>query len=67
MLNLQDKRSLAGIGLLTPALATLQVFFIYPLGFSLLRSFRDEDKGAWTRANFAHASDFYSTDVLSPS
>ena len=55
---------MAGIALMTPALIALCVLFIYPLGYSLLWAFRNEEQGAWSFANFIKAWDFYSTDVL---
>ena len=55
---------MAGIALMTPALIVLCVLFIYPLGYSLLWAFRNEEQGAWSFANFIKAWDFYSTDIL---
>ena len=55
---------MADIALMTPALIALCVLFIYPLGYSLLWAFRNEEQGAWSFANFIKAWDFYSTDVL---
>ena len=63
-MNLPSRDKLAGLVLMTPALITLCALFIYPLGFSLLWAFRDEERNAWTLANFAKALDFYSTDVI---
>ena len=59
-----DWRSAAGIMLMMPALVTLCALFIYPLGYSLLWAFRNEERGAWTLANFVKAFDFYSTDIM---
>ncbi len=47
-----------------PALATLCVLFLYPLGYSLLWAFRNEEQDTWTFANFAKSFDFYSTDII---
>ncbi|MCE2523689.1 MAG: ABC transporter permease subunit [Rhodobacteraceae bacterium] len=55
---------MTGIALMMPALIALCVLFIYPLGYSMLWAFRDEERDAWTLANFVKALEFYSTDVL---
>ena len=58
------KSNMTGIALMMPALIALCVLFIYPLGYSMLWAFRDEERDAWTLANFVKALEFYSTDVL---
>ena len=63
-MTLSGRRNIAGITLMTPALVALCVLFIYPLGYSLLWAFRNEEQGRWTIANFIKALDFYSTDML---
>lgn len=49
--------------LVAPALLTIGLLFIYPLGFSLVSAFSTET-GGWTFANFTKAFDFYSNDIL---
>ena len=59
-----NRKVLTSIALVIPALVTLCTLFVYPLGYSLLWAFRDEDRGAWTLANFVKAVEFYSTDIV---
>ncbi|MDE2791407.1 MAG: ABC transporter permease subunit [Paracoccaceae bacterium] len=59
-----DRQGLAAIVLMMPALVTLCVLFLYPLGYSLLWAFRNEEQDTWTLANFAKSFDFYSTDII---
>lgn len=58
--------SLSGLGwgllLVSPALAMVALFFLYPLGFSAVSAFRSRD-GEWTLGNFAKAFDLYSFDM----
>jgi putative spermidine/putrescine transport system permease protein len=49
--------------LVLPALATIALFFLYPLGFSAVGAFRERD-GAWSLANFAKALELYGTDIV---
>ena len=55
---------LGGLLLLAPALVTIGLLFLYPLGYSLVWAFRDESAGGWSLANFTKAFDFYSLDIL---
>jgi ABC-type sugar transport system permease subunit len=59
---LQQSR-LISFALVAPALLILLALFVYPLGFSLVTAFVDE-QGAWTLDNFAKAFEFYSRDIL---
>jgi ABC-type sugar transport system permease subunit len=54
---------LISLALIAPALCILLALFVYPLGFSLVTAFVDE-QGAWTFANFIKAFEFYSRDIL---
>jgi ABC-type sugar transport system permease subunit len=54
---------LISFALVTPALLILLALFVYPLGFSLVTAFVDEN-GAWTLGNFSKAFEFYSRDIL---
>jgi ABC-type spermidine/putrescine transport system permease subunit I len=54
---------LISLGLVAPALLILLALFVYPLGFSLVTAFRDE-QGAWTFGNFSKAFELYSNDIL---
>ena len=58
------RKTAASIALVIPALVTLCALFVYPLGYSLLWAFRDEDRGTWTFDNFIKAVEFYSTDIV---
>jgi len=49
--------------LVAPALALLVVLFVYPLVYSLVSAFVDEN-GAAGLANFIKAVDFYATDIV---
>ena len=49
--------------LVAPALALLVVLFVYPLVYSLISAFVDQD-GVAGLANFIKAVDFYSTDIV---
>ena len=42
----------------------LAVLFLYPLGYSLLWAFRDEEFGGWGLQNFIKAWGFYSSDIV---
>ncbi|WP_084536704.1 ABC transporter permease [Azospirillum halopraeferens] len=55
--------ALWGVLLVLPALAMVALFFLYPLGFSVVSAFRDGD-GAWSVANFTKAFAFYGRDIL---
>jgi ABC-type spermidine/putrescine transport system permease subunit I len=50
------------LALVAPALAILLLLFVYPLGFSLVTAFVDQE-GAWTLGNFTKAFEFYSRDI----
>ena len=52
-----------GLLLTAPALLMVGLFFLYPLGFSLVGAFQGRD-GAWTLGNFATALDLYGGDLL---
>lgn len=52
-----------GLLLTAPALAMVVLFFLYPLGFSLVSAFRGRD-GGWTPGNVAKALDLYGGDIL---
>ncbi len=54
---------LISLALVAPALLILLLLFVYPLGFSLVTAFVDE-QNAWTVANFTKAFEFYSRDIL---
>ena len=54
---------LISLVLILPALLILLALFVYPLGFSLVTAFVDE-QNAWTAANFVKAFEFYSRDIL---
>jgi len=60
---LQDDR-VWSVLLVAPALITVGLLFIYPLGFSLVTSFESDVPGVWTFANFTKAFEFYSNDIL---
>jgi ABC-type spermidine/putrescine transport system permease subunit I len=49
--------------LVAPALVTVLVLFVYPLGYSLVTAFVTKEGGA-TLANFVRAFEFYSVDIL---
>ena len=49
--------------LVAPALALLVVLFVYPLVYSLVSAFVDEN-GVAGLANFIKAVDFYATDIV---
>jgi ABC-type sugar transport system permease subunit len=53
---------LLGLALVFPALATIVLLFVYPLGFSLVTAFAAE--GAWGFANFAKAFELYRSDIV---
>ena len=50
------------LALVAPALLTVGLLFIYPLGFSAVSAFSGEE-GGWTLDNFVKAFDFYSNDI----
>src|SRR5690349_16970758 len=53
---------LAALALVTPALLTILLFFLYPLGFSVGSAFQAE--GTWSLANFAKSFELYGHDIL---
>ena len=55
---------LGSLLLIAPALVTVGLLFLYPLGYSLVWAFLDETTGGWSLANFIKAYDFYSLDIL---
>ncbi|MHA1571404.1 MAG: ABC transporter permease [Alphaproteobacteria bacterium] len=59
----RNRERLQALMLVSPALLTVGLLFVYPLGFSLVTAFTGED-GGWTTANFFKAFDFYSNDIL---
>lgn len=59
---MQGSRHL-GIFLVAPALATVLILFVYPLGYSLVTAFVAKD-GTPTLGNFATAFDLYTRDIL---
>lgn len=59
---LQNDR-LWSFALVLPALLTIGLLFIYPLGYSLVTAFSSE-QGGWTFGNFTKAFEFYSNDIL---
>jgi ABC-type sugar transport system permease subunit len=54
---------LGALLLVVPALTTIFLFFIYPLGFSAVDAFADP-AGGWSLANFVKAFEFYRTDII---
>ena len=50
--------------LVAPAIVLLGLLFLYPLGYSLLWAFRDEELGGWGLQNFIKAFGLYSNDIL---
>ena len=54
---------LGSLLLIAPALVTVGLLFLYPLGYSLVWAFLDEKTGGWSLANFTKAFDFYSLDI----
>ncbi|WP_207484063.1 ABC transporter permease [Arenibaculum pallidiluteum] len=48
--------------LVLPALAMVALFFLYPLGFSLVSAFQDR-AGAWTLDNFRKSFELYGGDM----
>lgn len=59
---MRDSRHL-GLLLVAPALATVLVLFVYPLGYSLVTAFVAKN-GSVTLGNFATAFELYTRDVL---
>jgi ABC-type spermidine/putrescine transport system permease subunit I len=49
--------------LVVPALLTVALFFLYPLGFSVVSAFSSPEEG-WSFANFVKAWEFYGHDIL---
>jgi ABC-type sugar transport system permease subunit len=56
------KARLVGLALVLPALATIALFFAYPLAYSVVTAFRAE--GAWTLANFVKSYELYRSDIV---
>ena len=54
---------LAPLALVAPALLTIFLFFLYPLGFSVGSAFSDPVSG-WSLGNFTKAFELYGTDIL---
>ena len=54
----------ASLILIAPAIVLLGMLFVYPLSYSLISAFRDEELGGWGLQNFAKAWSLYSWDVL---
>jgi ABC-type spermidine/putrescine transport system permease subunit I len=59
---MRESRFLA-LALVAPALATVLVLFVVPLGYSLVTAFVDKG-GAFTLGNFARAWEYYRGDIL---
>jgi putative spermidine/putrescine transport system permease protein len=59
---MREPRAL-GLWLAAPALVTVLVLFVYPLGFSLVTAFVTKD-GAVTLGNFSKAFELYRLDIL---
>ena len=57
------KRKWAGLLLISPALLVIAVFFLVPLGLSLITSVQAKD-GGFTLAHFEKSFELYSTDML---
>jgi putative spermidine/putrescine transport system permease protein len=58
-----DTQPLLALALVTPALLTIAVFFLYPLGYSVGSAFADPT-GGWSLANFTKALELYRRDIL---
>jgi ABC-type sugar transport system permease subunit len=54
---------LAGLLLVAPALLTVFLFFLYPLGYSVGSAFAVPEVG-WSLGNFIKALELYATDIL---
>ncbi|MCA1298577.1 ABC transporter permease [Stappia indica] len=54
----------ASLFLIAPAVVLLGLLFLYPLSYSLIWAFSDEDLGGWGLQNFIKAWGLYSWDVL---
>ncbi len=52
-----------GLVLVGPALLVVALFFLVPLGLSLITAFRDRE-GGWTLANLEKAVELYRSDIL---
>ena len=61
-LRLLQHERVWSFALVAPALLTVGLLFIYPLGFSAVSAFTGEN-GDWTIANFIKAYAFYSNDI----
>jgi putative spermidine/putrescine transport system permease protein len=59
----QSRRGLLSLLLVAPAMATVAVLFIYPLGYSLVSAVTDRD-GRPSLGNFAKALALYGTDIV---
>ena len=57
------RERLAGLALITPALAIVVAFFILPLGISFATAFRAKD-GSFTLEHFAKSFDLYTNDLV---
>ena len=51
------------VALVAPALLTVFLFFLYPLGYSFVSAFSDP-AGGWSLANFAKAFELYASDIV---
>ena len=56
------RERIVSLALVAPALTILLLLFVYPLGFSLVTAFVDQE-GVWTLGNFTKAFEFYSRDI----
>jgi putative spermidine/putrescine transport system permease protein len=53
---------LLGLALVFPALATIGLFFLYPLAFSVASAFSTQ--AGWSSANFVKAYELYANDIV---
>ncbi len=56
------QRRTFAIFLVLPALSTIVLLFVYPLGYSVVTAFQAD--GQWTFANFAKAYELYRSDIV---
>ena len=57
------RKNLSLIVLMTPAFFMVGLLFIYPLMFSLVYAFRNEETGGWFLGNFTKAFSLYGGDI----
>ena len=56
-------RKWAGLLLISPALLVIAVFFLVPLGLSVVTSLQAKG-GGWTLAHFEKSFELYTTDMI---